>query len=116
MIVFRIEHRDDPTCGGFRPYEFGHHWGHLPTPNEDRGIWRPIKENEVCGATPEKFAAWWPPEGELLVEAEARGYHAVALEVPDDLAVVGHHQVIFPRSEARIVGPVMLAPDGKWVM
>lgn len=116
MIVFRIEHRNDPKRGGFRPYSHDHSWGHLPTPYDDPGIARPIKAHEVCGAVPEKFAAWWPPAGALLVDAEDNGYHAVALEVPDEVATAGVYQVVFPRDQATVVGRVRLSPDGKWVM
>lgn len=116
MIVFRIEHRDNPTCGGFRPYSVGHDWDHLPDPVADYGIGRRISKDEVCAATPEKFAYWWPPADELLAAAESSGYHAVALEVPDEVATVGTCQVIFPRAKATVIGAVSLSADGKWVM
>lgn len=116
MIVFRIEHRDEPKRGGFRPHTHGHYWDRLPSPAADDGIGRYLGKGEVCAALPEKFSYWWPPEGELLVYAEASGYHAVALEVPDEVATVGVYQVVFPRDQATVVGRVSLSPAGKWVM
>lgn len=95
MIVLRIEHRERPTGGGFRYHNTT--WCHLPNPAHDRGICRCIDRHEVCAATPEKFGVWWPAEQGLVAQAEAEGYRIIALDVPEEAATIGEHQVVFDR-------------------
>lgn len=114
MIVLRIEHKQRPTRGGFR-YS-GHHWVDLPNPFNDRGINRSPEAHEVCGATPDKFGVWWPAEPELVDEAARSGYHILALDVPEEAATVGAHQVLFDRTHpgVRVIGEVRPDPVKGW--
>ena len=116
MIVYRVEHRENPLRGGFRPIVTGVAWRHLPNPYNDRGLGRHFSDNEVCGATPDKFEHWWPADPQLVQRAHEEGYHAIALDVPQEAARVGEYQVLLDRTHpsVRIVGELRVDPVLGW--
>ena len=73
------------------------HWGVLPDPYSDKPSHR-MREEEVCAAHPHTFHTWFPEWAHKWF-AEF-GLRVVALDVPNEHAVVQEMQVCIRRERA----------------
>lgn len=104
--VLRVESTNPykNTFGAGRDAGLLDHWAYLPTPWEDMldevSVSRVFGCNKpyVCGTLEHQFSEWFP-DG-IIADMPAAGLRILALDVPDDLVILGDKQVIFHRERA----------------